>query len=105
MQVRSFVAQRGVTARAPTASRPPLAYEFAVVRRLAAEQGVLLSNHSSAGSETSAGAERQSKDQHPARLDLNDALEVVRSPVLWHTHPLLSGSGARTSSTPTTVTA
>ena len=49
------MAQRDVTARAPTAFMPPLAYEFAVVRRLAAEQGVLLSNRSSAGFETSAG--------------------------------------------------
>ena len=58
MQVRSFVAQRDVTARAPTAFRPPLAYEFAVVRRLAAEQGVLLNNQSSAGFETSPGVSR-----------------------------------------------
>ena len=57
-----------------------LAREFAVVRRLAAEQGVLLSNQSSAGSETSAGAAQQSSDQHSKRLDLNDAFRSSTQP-------------------------
>jgi len=56
MQVRSFVAQRDVTVHAPTASRPPSRAKSESCAGLPAVQGALLSNHSSAGSETSAGA-------------------------------------------------
>ena len=47
-----------------------LAREFAVVRRLAAEQGVLLSNRSSAGFETSARVSRHSSEQETKRFQL-----------------------------------
>ncbi len=56
MQVRSFVEQRDVTVHAPTVSRPPSRAKPQSCAGLPAEQGVLLSNQSSAGSETSAGA-------------------------------------------------
>ena len=52
-----------------------LAREFAVVRRLAAEQGMLLSNQSSAGSETSAGVSRHSSDQQTERMDFSMIFE------------------------------
>ena len=49
MQVRSFVEQRDVTVHAPTVSRPPSRAKPQSCAGLPAEQGALLSNHSSAG--------------------------------------------------------
>ena len=68
----------------PTAFMPPLAYEFVVVRRLAAEQGVLLSNRSSVGFETSAGVSRHSSEQQTERLDFSMILRSSTQPGLRH---------------------
>jgi hypothetical protein len=75
MQVRSFVAQRGVMARAPTASRPPSRTKSQSCTGLPAEQGVLLSNRSSAGFETSAGVSRHSSEQQTERMDFSMIFE------------------------------
>ena len=68
------MAQRDVTVHVPTAFRPP---SRANSQSCA---GLPLSNHSSAGFETSPGAAQQSSDQHSERLDLNDAFRSSMQP-------------------------
>ena len=75
MQVRSFVEQRDVTVHAPTVSRPPSRAKPQSCAGLPAEQGVLLSNQSSAGFETSAGVSRHSSEQQTERMDFSMIFE------------------------------